>query len=65
MGDEHLRLLLEQSRDRERRNILLDASNDCSVFALMKKVDAPTGSRMRLLTFGPPCRIETSRPYLR
>ena len=30
------------------------ASNDCSVLALMKKSSLPTGSRMRLFTFGPP-----------
>ena len=41
------------------------ASKLCSVFALMKKSILPTGSRMRLFTFGPPCMIVTSRPYLR
>ena len=41
------------------------ASKDCSVLALMKKSSLPTGSRMRLFTFGPPGTMVTSRPYLR
>ena len=39
------------------------ASKLCSVFALMKKSILPTGSRMRLFTFGPPGTMVTSRPY--
>ncbi len=39
------------------------ASKVCSELALMKKSSLPTGSRMRLLMFGPPETISTSRPY--
>ena len=39
------------------------ASKDCSELALMKKSSLPTGSKMRLFTFGPPGTISTSRPY--
>ena len=40
------------------------ASKVCSELALMKKSSLPTGSRMRLFTFGPPGTMVTSRPYL-
>ena len=39
------------------------ASKVCSELALMKKSSLPTGSRMRLFTFGPPGTMVTSRPY--
>ena len=35
------------------------------MLALMKKSSLPTGSRMRLFTFGPPGTMVTSSPYLR
>ncbi len=41
------------------------ASKPCSVLALMKKSSLPTGSRMRLFTFGPPGTMVTSSPYFR
>ena len=40
------------------------ASKPCSVLALRKKSILPTGSRMRLFTFGPPGTMVTSSPYL-
>src|SRR5262249_18935203 len=65
MRDQDLRVLLEHRRDRDRRDLLATASNACSRLALMKKSILPTGSRMRLLTCGPPGTIVTSRPYCR
>ena len=44
--------------------LLATASKDCRLLALMKKSSLPTGSRMRLFTFGPPGTMVTSRPYL-
>ena len=41
------------------------ASNAWSKLALMKKSSLPTGSKMRLLTCGPPGTMVTSRPYRR
>ena len=43
--------------------LLVTASNDCSVFAVMKKSSLPAVSRMRLLVLGPPGTMVTSRPY--
>ena len=43
--------------------LLAIASNDCSVFALMKKSSLPAISWMRLLLLGPPGTMVTSSPY--
>ena len=43
--------------------LLVTASNDCSVFAVMKKSILPAVSSMRLLVLGPPGTMVTSRPY--
>jgi hypothetical protein len=53
--DENLRILLKARGNRNGRNILSDrVEGDYSELALMKKSSLPTGSRMRLFTFGPP-----------
>ena len=43
--------------------LLATASNDCRVFAVMKKSSLPAISSMRLLTLGPPGTMVTSSPY--
>ena len=43
--------------------LLVTASKDCSVFALMKKSSLPAISSMRLLLLGPPGTMVTSSPY--
>ena len=45
--------------------LLATASNDISVFAAMKKSILPAIRSMRLLSFGPPGTMVTSRPYFR
>ena len=42
--------------------LLATASNDCSVFALMKKSSLPAISSIRLLLLGPPGTMVTSSP---
>ena len=62
MRQKHLRVLLEHRGDGDHRHIVATASNDCSVFALMKKSSLPAISSVRLFTLGPPGTMVTSRP---
>ena len=64
MGQEDLRILLEDGGDRDHAaRCWSTASKDCRVFALMKKSSLPAIRSMRLLSFGPPGTMVTSSPY--
>jgi len=61
--DHHLRVLLENRRDRQRRDVLLDRVKALQRVRAHEKSIFLASSGRRLFTCGPPGTIVTSRPY--